>query len=115
VRCHPSVEVRALEVRHGLKTLLPYGVLQIPNREKRDRQCYSSGEAVLAEGGESHALHQLDADVGLAADDGPRPWLHGVEGYRHADLALVHAMGHGQSVTVDWSVPVVAKTDECVI
>jgi hypothetical protein len=31
------VEVRALEVGHGLKTLLPYGVLQILNREKRDR------------------------------------------------------------------------------
>jgi hypothetical protein len=46
-RSHPSMEVRALEVRHGLKTLLPYGVLLIPNWEKRDRQCCSSGEAVL--------------------------------------------------------------------
>jgi hypothetical protein len=35
-RCHPGVEVRALEVGHGLKALLPYGVLLIPNREKRD-------------------------------------------------------------------------------
>jgi hypothetical protein len=34
---HPGVKVRALEVGHGLKMLLPYGVLLIPNREKRDR------------------------------------------------------------------------------
>jgi hypothetical protein len=31
------MEVRALEVIHGRKALLPYGVLLIPNREKRDR------------------------------------------------------------------------------
>jgi hypothetical protein len=31
-----------------LKMLLPYGVLLILNREKRDRQCYSSGEEVRA-------------------------------------------------------------------
>jgi hypothetical protein len=31
---HSNVEVRALEVRHGLKALLPYGVLLI----QRDRQ-----------------------------------------------------------------------------
>jgi hypothetical protein len=31
------MEVRALEVRHNLKALLPYGVLLILNREKRDR------------------------------------------------------------------------------
>jgi hypothetical protein len=54
---HPGMEVRALEVRHGLKTLLPYGVLQIPNRKKCDRQCCSSGEAVLAQGGESDVRH----------------------------------------------------------
>jgi hypothetical protein len=35
-RCHPSMEVRALEVGHGLKALLPYGALLIPNREKHD-------------------------------------------------------------------------------
>jgi hypothetical protein len=34
---NPGVDVRALEVGHGLKTLLPYGVLLILNREKRDR------------------------------------------------------------------------------
>jgi hypothetical protein len=36
-RSHPGVEVRAHEVRHGLKDLLPYGVLLILNREKPDR------------------------------------------------------------------------------
>jgi hypothetical protein len=70
-RSHPDVEVRALEVGHGLKTLLPHGVLLISNREKRDRQCCSSGEVVLAQGGESHVRHQLNTDVGLAADDRP--------------------------------------------
>jgi hypothetical protein len=35
-RTHPSVEVRALEVGHCLKTLLSYRVLLISNREKRD-------------------------------------------------------------------------------
>jgi hypothetical protein len=45
---HPDVEVSAFEVGHDLKTLLPYGVLLIPNWEKCYRQCCSSGEAVLA-------------------------------------------------------------------
>jgi hypothetical protein len=31
-RSYPNMEVRALEVRHGLKALLPYGVLLILNR-----------------------------------------------------------------------------------
>jgi hypothetical protein len=85
------VEVRTLEVGHGLKTLLPYGVLLILNWEK----CDSSGEAVLAQGGQSDVRHQLNASVGLAANDGPRPRLHGVKGYHHIDLTLVHAMDHG--------------------
>jgi hypothetical protein len=70
---------------------------------------------VLAQGGESDVRHQLNAGVGLAADDGPRPWLHGVKGYCHTDLALVHAMGRGQSAMVDRSIPIVSKTDECVV
>jgi hypothetical protein len=37
-RSHPNMEVRAPEVGHGLKTLLPYGVLLISNREKRERK-----------------------------------------------------------------------------
>jgi hypothetical protein len=70
---------------------------------------------VIAQGGDSHVRHQLNAGVRLAADDGPQPRLCGVKGYHHTDLALVHAVGHGQSTTVDWSVTVVAKMDECVV
>jgi hypothetical protein len=83
--------------------------------EKRDRQCCSSGVVVLTQGGESDVRHQLNPNVGLAADDRPRPWLHGVEGYHHTDLALVHAVGCGQSAMVDQSVPIVAKMDECAV
>jgi hypothetical protein len=114
-RSHLGVEVRALKVGHGLKTLLPYRVLLILKQKKRDRQCCSSGEVVLAQGVESDVLHQLNTGVGLAVDDRPRPRLRGVQGYHYADLTLVHAVGRGQSATVDWSVPVVAKTDECVV
>jgi hypothetical protein len=35
-RSHPSMEMRALKVGHGLEALLPYGVLLIPNWEKCD-------------------------------------------------------------------------------
>jgi hypothetical protein len=114
-RSHPDMEVRALEVGHGLKTLLPHGVLLILNWEKHDRQCYGSGEVVLAQGGGSDVCHQFNAGVGLTADDGPRSRLCGVKGYHHANLALTHAMGRGQSATVDRSIPVVAKTDECIV
>jgi hypothetical protein len=69
---HPSVEVRALEIGHSLKVLLPYRVLLILNQEKRDRQCCSSSEAVLTQGGESDVRHHLNTSVGLAADDGSR-------------------------------------------
>jgi hypothetical protein len=128
---HPDVEVRALEVRHGLKALLPYRVLLILNWEKHDRLCCCSGEAVLAYGGEGdvhHHLdagvglaaddgtvfayggegdvhHHLDAGVGLAADDGTRPRLRGVKGYHHANLTPIQTMGLGQSATVDRCVP----------
>jgi hypothetical protein len=105
----------ALEVRHGLKVLLPYGVLLILNQEKRDRQCYNSGEAVLTQGGESDVCHHLNVGVGLAADGELRPWLRGVEWYRHIDLTPVQSVGHGQPTTVDRSIPVVANTDEYVI
>jgi hypothetical protein len=83
------VEVRTLEVGHGRNTLLPYGVLLIPDREKRDRQCGGSGEAVLAQRGGSDVRHHLKTGVRLAADDGPRSWLRRVEGYRHTILAPV--------------------------
>jgi hypothetical protein len=79
-RSHPGVEVRALEVGHGLKTLLSYGVLLIPNREKHDRQCGNSGEVVLAQGGESDVRHQLNGGVGLTADDGPNHGSMGSKG-----------------------------------
>jgi hypothetical protein len=59
--------------------------------------------------------HQLNTGVGLTANDGPRPWLCRVKGYHHTELALVHAMGRGQSAIVDRSIPVVAKVDECVV
>jgi hypothetical protein len=114
-RSHPGKEVRALEVRHGLKMLLPYGVLLIPNQKKRDRQCCSSGEAVLAHRGVSDVCHHLNTGVRLSADDGPRPWLRRVEGYHHTNLAHVQVVDPGQSATVDGSVPVVALTDECIV
>jgi hypothetical protein len=114
-RSHPGAEVRSLEVGHGLETLLPYGVLLILNRKKHDRQCCSSGKVVFTQGGESDVRHQLNAGVGLTADDGPQPRLYGVKGYHYTDLTLVHAVGHRQLATVDRSVPVVAKTDECVV
>jgi hypothetical protein len=114
-RSHPDVERRALEVGHSLKAMLPYGVLLILNQEKRNRQCCCSGEAVLTQGGEGDVHHPLNASVGLATNDGPRPRIHGVEGYRHANLTPIQAVGLAQSATVDRSVPVVAKTDKCII
>jgi hypothetical protein len=65
------MEVRALKVRHGLKVLLPYGVLLILNWEKHDRQCRYHCEAVLAQGGEGDVRHHLNTGVGLAANDRP--------------------------------------------
>jgi hypothetical protein len=65
------VEVRALEVRHGRKMLLPYGILLILDREKRNRQCNGSGETVLTWRGESDVHHHLNAGARLATDDGP--------------------------------------------
>jgi hypothetical protein len=40
---------------------------------------------------------------------------HGLAGYRHTNLAPVQVVDPGQSAAVDRSIPVVAKTDECVI
>jgi hypothetical protein len=65
------MEVRALEVRHGLKVLLPYEILLIQNREKCNRQCRCSYEAILTQGGEGDVRHHLSAGVRLTADDGP--------------------------------------------
>jgi hypothetical protein len=99
----------------ALEALLPYGFLLIPNQEKRDRQFCSSDEVVLAQGGESNVHHHLNAGVRLATDDGPRPWVHRVEGYHHANLTLVLIVKPEQSAKVDQSVPVVAKMDECIV
>jgi hypothetical protein len=55
----------------------------------------SAAVADLAQGGKSDVRHQINAGVRLAADDGPQPRLRGVEGYHHADLVLVHAVGRG--------------------
>jgi hypothetical protein len=49
-RSHPCMEVRALDVKHGLKALLPYKVLLILIREKHDRQRRCSCEAILEQG-----------------------------------------------------------------
>jgi hypothetical protein len=62
------MEVRALEVGHGLKALLPYGVPLIPNQEQRDRQCRCSYEVVLAQGGEGDVCHHLNTSVNVAAE-----------------------------------------------
>jgi hypothetical protein len=109
------MEVRALKVRHGLKALRPYMFFLILNLEKRDRQCCCSYEAVLAQGGEGDVSHHFNADVGLAVDDGPQPWLCGAKGYHHANFTHIQVVDPGQSATVDQSVPVVAKMDACVV
>jgi hypothetical protein len=70
-RSHPCVEVRALEIRYGLKALLPYGVLLILNQEKCDRQCRCSCEAVHAQGGEGNVRHHFNVGAGLTTNDGP--------------------------------------------
>jgi hypothetical protein len=108
------MEVRALKVGHGHKTLLPYGVLLIPDQKKRDRQCGGSGEAVLTQRGESDVLHHLNTGVRLTINDGPRPWLRRVDGYHHA-ITSVQVVDPGQLAMVDRSVPVVTQTDECIV
>jgi hypothetical protein len=70
---------------------------------------------VLTQRGEGDVHHHLNAGVGLAVDDGPRPWPHRVKGYRHANLAPVQVVDPGQSAAVDRSISVVAKTDKCVV
>jgi hypothetical protein len=49
-------------------------------------------EAALAQGGEGDVHHPLNANVGLAVDDGPRPRLLGVEGYHHADFTPIQVV-----------------------
>jgi hypothetical protein len=111
-RSHASTEVRALEVRYGLKALLPHGIFLIPNQEKRDRH---HSEVTLTQWGECDVGRLLDGSVGLAVDVGPHPQIHLVEGYCHACLAYVQAIGHRQAAAVDRDFSIVAETEECVI
>jgi hypothetical protein len=91
---HASAEVRALEVGHDLKVLLPHGIFLIPNQEKLDRHHSGSGEVTLTQRGECDVGRLLNGSVRLAADDGPHPQILLVEGYHHAGLAYVQAIGH---------------------
>jgi hypothetical protein len=92
------MNVRALAVGHSPKAVLPYGVLLIPNWEMCDWQCCCSSEAPLTQVSKSVVCHHLDSAVGLATNDGPRPWRCGDDGDRHVDLARVQAMGTSGSV-----------------
>jgi hypothetical protein len=57
----------------------------------------------------------LDGIIQLDVDDSCHPWLCWVEGYRHADLTPILAMGHKHASAVDRNIPVVAKLAECVV
>jgi hypothetical protein len=88
-RSHAGAEVRALEVGHDLKSLLPHGIFLILNWEKHDGHRGGSGEAALTHGGECDMCHLLNGGVGLAADNSSHPWLRRIEGYHHEGLAYV--------------------------
>ena len=72
--------MRALEIEHGRKALLPYSVLLISDQKKSDRQCGGSGEVVLTQRGEamcaiismpvSGSLSMTDPDHGLVGSKG---------------------------------------------
>jgi hypothetical protein len=111
-RTHASMEVRALGVGHGLKTLLPHMILLVTDQKECDWQRGGVGEAALTQGGECDLCRLLDGLIQLDPDDGCHPWLCQVEGYHHVDLALVLPMGHRHATTVDRSVPVVAELVE---
>jgi hypothetical protein len=109
------MEVGALEVGHDLMALLLYGVLLITKREERDMHLYGSGEVALTQGGEGDECRLLNGVIELAADDGPYPRLHGVEGYHQTDIIHIRAMGPREAVAVERDVPFVAETYECVV
>jgi hypothetical protein len=54
--------------------------------DKKNLFLYKVG-VTLAQVNESGVCHHLDDGVELTANDGPRPWLRGVDGYRHTGLA----------------------------
>jgi hypothetical protein len=112
---HASVEVRALGVGHGLKMLLPHGILLVTNQKERDWHRNGVGKAALTQGVECDLCRLLDDLIQLDPDDSCHPWLHRVEGYHHADLALVLAMGHRHAAAVDRNAPIVAELAECIV
>jgi hypothetical protein len=114
-RSHAGAEVRALEIRHSLKALLPHGIFLILNQEKHNRHHGGSGEATLIEGDECDVSRLLDCSVGLTANDDPCRWILLVEGYRHAGLTYVHAIGHRQTAAVDRDFLIVTETEECIV
>jgi hypothetical protein len=67
---HASVEVRALGVRHSLKTLLPHRILLVMNQEERDWHRSGVGEMALTQGGECNLCRLLDGLIQLDADGG---------------------------------------------
>jgi hypothetical protein len=97
-RSHADVEVRALRVGHGLKTLLPHKILLVTNRKERDWHRSGVSEMALTQGGECDLCCLLDGLIQLDPDDDCHPRLHQVEGYHHVDLA-----------------PVLAELVECVV
>jgi hypothetical protein len=114
-RSHASVEVRALGVRHGLKTLIPHSILLVTDRKEHDWHRGDVGESALTQGGECDLCRLLDGLIQLDTNDGCHSQLRQVKGYHHIDLALVLAMGHRHATAVDRTTPVVAELAECVV
>jgi hypothetical protein len=87
----------------------------VTNREERDWYHGGVGVAALTQGGECNLCRLLNGLIQLDPDDGCHPRLRRVEGYRHADLAHILAMGHRHPTAVDKNIPIVAKLEECVV
>jgi hypothetical protein len=85
---HAGIEVGALEVRHGLKVLLPHGIFLILNKERHDRHYYSSSEAVL-----THKEVSAMCAVSLMVVSGSLPMMvpiHGSVGLRDIVTLVSH-------------------------
>jgi hypothetical protein len=111
---HAGAKLMALEVRHGLKALLPHGIFMIPNREKHDQHYGGSSEVTLTQRGECDMGRLLDGGVGLVDNEGPHPQILLVKGYCHSSLAYVQAIGHRRATAIDREFPVVAEMEECI-
>jgi hypothetical protein len=107
--------MRPLRVGHSLKALLPYRILLVTDQKERDWHRGSVDEAVLTQGGECDLCRLLDGLIQLDPNDGFHPRLRRVEGYYHADLALVLTMGHKHATAIDRSIPVIAELAEYVV